>query len=131
MLKNSNLYGVMIGLVSLILFSCSDSFLDQEPDERSVIDTSEKIRQLLIGSYPSANYGWLCEISSDNIMDNNAPHYPISASAEQISTRYNLSSYDRCDDELFRFEQGVSATGQDTPKYIWEDFYASIFSCNW
>ncbi len=132
MIKKSNIYGmVVMGFAALALPSCTDSFLDQEPDERAVIDTEDKVRQLLISSYPAANYGWLCEISSDNIMDNNANHMPISGSAEQIATRYNLTSFDRCDDELFRFEQGVSATGQDTPKFIWEQTYASIFSCNY
>lgn len=132
MMKKTNIYTmVLMGLATLLLPSCSESFLDHEPDERSTIDTEEKVYQLLIGSYPSSNYGWLGEISSDNVMDNNASHPPISSSAEQVMARFNLSSYNRCDDELFRFEQGVSATGQDTPKHLWESFYESIFSCNY
>jgi len=114
----------------LLLTGCND-FLDQDPDERSTLDTEDKIRQLVAGSYPSANYGWICELSSDNVMDNNVNHLPISSTAEQIMARYNLSSYNRCDDEIFRFDPGVSATGQDTPLYIWEVFYGSIFSCNY
>ena len=131
-MKMNKIYTIaLMGLTTLLLPSCSESFLDQEPDERSIIDTEEKVRQLLVGAYPTANYGWLCEISSDNVMDNNASHPPISSTAEQVMARFNLSSFDRCDDELFRFEQGVSATGQDTPKYIWEAFYESIFACNY
>jgi len=135
-MKNRSYRVVVLAFSLFAMFSCSDSFLDKEPNERSVLnsgsieDSEEKIRQLLISAYPSANYGWICEISSDNMMDNNADHFPISGTAEQIKARFNLSSFDRCDDELFRFDQGVSSTGQDTPSYVWNDFYNAIFSCN-
>ena len=116
--------------LATVFTACSD-FLDQEPDERSSINDVDKVRQLISGAYSTANYGWICELSSDNMMDNNVNHLPISSTAEQTPARYNLSSYNRCDDEIFRFDQGVSATGQDTPLYIWEAFYGSIFSCNY
>lgn len=128
-MKSIRYIAVSLGAAALMLTSCND-FLDQEPDERTHIDTEVKVEQLLIASYPTANYGWIGEISSDNFMDNNAPHLPISSTAEQILTRYNLGSYGRQDDELFRFEHCVSSDQQDTPSYLWESFYASIFSTN-
>lgn len=128
-MKSIRYIAVSLGAAALMLTSCND-FLDQEPDERTHIDSEVKVEQLLIASYPSANYGWIGEISSDNFMDNNAPHLPISSTAEQILTRYNLGSYGRQDDELFRFEHCVSSDQQDTPSYLWESFYASIFSTN-
>ena len=128
-MKSIRYIAVSLGAAALMLTSCND-FLDQEPDERTHIDTEVKVEQLLIASYPTANYGWIGEISSDNFMDNNAPHLPISSTAEQILTRYNLGSYGRQDDELYRFEHCVSSDQQDTPSYLWESFYASIFSTN-
>lgn len=128
-MKSIRYIAVSLGAAALMLTSCND-FLDQEPDERTHIDSEVKVEQLLIASYPSANYGWIGEISSDNFMDNNAPHLPISSTAEQILTRYNLGSYGRQDDELYRFEHCVSSDQQDTPSYLWESFYASIFSTN-
>ena len=128
-MKSIRYIAVSLGAAALMLTSCND-FLDQEPDERTHIDTEVKVEQLLIASYPTANYGWIGEISSDNFMDNNAPHLPISSTAEQIPTRYNLGSYGRQDDELFRFEHCVSSDQQDTPSYLWQSFYSSIFSTN-
>ena len=58
------------------LASCSDSFLDKVPDERTEIDTEDKVIQLLVGAYPEGNPAWVGEISSDNLTDNQAPHVP-------------------------------------------------------
>ena len=92
-------------LLSLGLVSCGDDFLDQEPDERIEINSVEQVQQLLTSAYGAANYGWLCELSSDNLMDNNAPHKAASPDAKDILVHYNLSPYERMDDEIFRFEQ--------------------------
>ncbi|MCR5131591.1 MAG: RagB/SusD family nutrient uptake outer membrane protein [Prevotella sp.] len=129
-MKSIKYLTLLLGVGALTLSSCND-FLDQLPDERTQIDNETKVKQLLIASYPSANYGWICEISSDNIMDNNAQHLPISSSSEQISARYNLGSYGRQDDELYRFEPCVSSDNQDTPSYLWSSFYEGIISANY
>ncbi|MBQ8047399.1 MAG: RagB/SusD family nutrient uptake outer membrane protein [Prevotella sp.] len=129
-MKSLKYIALVIGLGALTLTSCND-FLDQLPDERTQIDNEEKVRQLLITSYPTANYGWICELSSDNIMDNNTLHLPISSSSEQIAARYNLGSYGRQDDELYRFEPCVSSENQDTPSYLWSSFYGAIISANY
>ena len=119
-----------MALAALTLTSCSESFLDKLPDERIEIDNEEKVAQLLISCYPSGSYAWVSEISSDNMMDNNAPHLPASPNAEQVLTHYNLSSYDRVDDEMFRFDPAKSSTSQDTPGFLWETFYGAIASVN-
>lgn len=116
---------------ALVLSGCSDDFLDKNPDERVTLDSPTKLEELLNASYPDGNYGWIGELSSDNIMDNNAPHLPSNPNAQQVVTHYNLGSYDRGDDEMFRFEQCVSATHQDSPYYLWYSAYTSIASCNY
>ena len=117
---------MMAATAAFALTSCSESFLDKLPDERTEIDNEDQVAKLLITSYPTGGYAWICELSSDNVMDNNSPHLPASPNAEQSVTHYNLSPYDRTDDELFRFEPAKSSTNQDTPAFLWETYYAAI-----
>ncbi len=111
---------------ALTLTSCSESFLDKLPDERTEISNEEMCDKLLITAYPSGNYAWIAELSSDNIMDNNAPHLPSSPNVEQVVTHYNLQPYDRVDEEMYRFEPAKSGTDQDTPDFLWETYYSAI-----
>ena len=134
MKKNTinKIFAVVCG--TLMLTACGDGFLDRQPDERIELKpadlTDTQCIQLMNASYPGANYGWIGELSSDNMIDNNAPHLPTSTQVDQKETHLNLNSFDRFDDELFRFEPCVSAKYQDTPYYIWEDEYSSIAQCN-
>lgn len=109
------------------LASCGDSFLDHEPDERTHIDTEEKVTQLLVNAYPNCSPAGLLELSSDNIVDNNAHHYNADTK-KQIY--YNLNSFQRADDEAFKFEPVVSSTQQDSPAAIWSGYYGAIAVAN-
>lgn len=111
------------------LSSCSD-FLDKSPDERVEIDSEEKIIQLLSSAYSNGNYGPLCEISSDNIIDNNSPHLPADPDADQVNVYYNLAPYERMDNEAFAFEPVVSSTSTDSPTMIWAGCYNAIATAN-
>ena len=64
--------GLSILALGMSLTSCSD-FLDKAPDERVELNNVEDIVMLLGTAYSNSNYGWMCEISSDNIIDINAP----------------------------------------------------------
>ena len=121
---------VAVALGTMALCSCTDSFLDKEPDERTTIQTVDDVIQLFTASYPDANIGWVCELSSDNVMDLNSVHLPTSTQSKQEGTHYNLSSSGRQDDEMYRFEPVKSSTSSDTPAAIWTSFYASINSVN-
>ena len=114
------------------LTSCSESFLDKIPDERTEIDTEDKVVNLLKSAYPSANYEWIAELSSDNLIDNWAPHLPTKPWDPQVLSHYNYSSYDRFDDQLFAFQPATYATfsDYDSPGSLWEGYYASIATCN-
>ncbi len=131
-MKINKLYILILVLTGALLNSCSDSFLDQQPDERVEIDTEDKVVMLLVSAYPTSNWGWIAELSSDNIIDNNAPHdaYNKSSSSSTKQVHYNLSSYGRMDDELFKFEECKSSTSTDSPSSIWESFYYSIATAN-
>jgi len=128
--KGAGLFTLVLLLSSLLFTACTDSFLDKEPDERTHIVSVDDVIQLYIASYPDANYGWVCELSSDNVMDLNSVHLPASPNAKQEPTHYNLTSSGRQDDEMFRFEPVKSSTSSDTPASIWTSFYSAINSVN-
>lgn len=107
---------------ALGLTSCGSDFLDTPTDSRVELNSTEKLRMLLVSSYPMNNYGWPCELMSDNMEDNNAP--------DDDGLRYNLSPYDRGDDEMFRWEVCVSNTDSDSPSAIWESHYHAIAGAN-
>jgi hypothetical protein len=103
----------------MVLFttSCTD-FLSTSPDNRTQLNTPEKITQLLVSAYPTANYSTLAELSSDNFVDNNS-FLPVI-----------LPSNEKLDDEIFAWDPAVSSTEQDSPSYLWEICYGAIASAN-
>ncbi|MBP3260016.1 MAG: RagB/SusD family nutrient uptake outer membrane protein [Prevotella sp.] len=119
-----------LALGALAISGCSDSFLDKEPDDRTEVLTVDDVVELFTTSYPDASYGWVCELSSDNVMDLNSVHLPASSYAKQEPTHYNLTSSGRQDDEMFRFEPVKSSTSSDTPAALWTGYYGSINSVN-
>jgi hypothetical protein len=115
-------YSILLAVVALMSFtSCSD-FLDKEPDTRVSLTSVEQLRLLLVNGYTTSNYGLLGEFSSDNVIDNNSP--------SSTGTRYNLSSYNRTDDELFAWEDARSDNGKDSPSDVWESAYHAIACAN-
>lgn len=130
MMKNKTYKIIFAALSLMTMASCTDSFLDKEPDERTVIDDVDKVIELFTSAYPDANYGWVCELSSDNVMDLNSNHLPASSQAKQETTHYNLTSSGRQDDEMFRFEAVKSSTSSDTPANVWTSFYDAINTVN-
>lgn len=133
-MKKNNIYKVftLAALAMMSLASCED-FLDKLPDERSEIKTETDVQELLMNSYPDANFAWIGEISGDNMLDNQTPHMPSNPTKKQITAYYNYSSYDRFDDELFRFEPAKSATysSYDSPGALWAGYYNSIACTNY
>ncbi|MBQ9077804.1 MAG: RagB/SusD family nutrient uptake outer membrane protein [Muribaculaceae bacterium] len=118
-LKNI-LYG--LSAVALVSLSSCDDFLDKIPDTRVNLESPSQLSMLLVTSYPSANYALVCGLSSDNYEDNNSP--------DKDGNRYNLTAYNKGDDELFAFEDVKSATDQDSPSHVWEAYYNAIAGAN-
>lgn len=94
-----------------LLGSCN-SFLDETPDNRTEIDSPEKIAELLVTAYPQASYFPIAEGMSDN-----ADSKPTVAENWQVNT------------DAYHWE--VSAERNvDTPAYYWNACYAAIASAN-
>ena len=111
---------VIVALAVVALTGCD--FLDHEPDMRATIDTKEKVQLLLVSAYTEANSGPICEFSSDNIVDNNAPN--------EVGFSYSLSPLDQMYDEIFAWQPVKTSDQQDSPKFIWDGNYMAIATAN-
>ena len=113
----------ILTLTALVLSSCG--FLDKEPDNRTEVKTLAQAKKLLSSAYSSADFAWICEFSSDNIVDNN--------SEDGSWTRYNLGvGKGVCENEAFAWEPVVSISSNDgdAPVSIWERAYKAISVAN-
>ncbi|MBR6198242.1 MAG: RagB/SusD family nutrient uptake outer membrane protein [Bacteroidaceae bacterium] len=98
-------------MLAFAFASCND-FLDENPDDRVVIDEVEKIQKLLVYAYPETSISFLTEYSSDNVTDNGRAH-----------TAQNSQ------DEVYRFEQDIEESNDD-PKNVWETHYNAVATAN-
>lgn len=64
---------ITLSLLILICITSCDDFLSEVPDNRTKIDTPEKISELLVTAYPNKAYVLLAETMSDNVFDSDIP----------------------------------------------------------
>lgn len=95
-----------------LLFSCNE-YLDKMPDNRTEIDTPEKITQLLVSAYSESLPIAIHELMSDNVTD------------------YGSSTdiYDDLFQEAYLFKE-VTDNSFDTPEWIWEHNYHAVATAN-
>ncbi len=108
-------------LAATALTSCND-FLEVVPDTRVKLETVEQCRKILIDAYTSTNYAATCELSSDNVTDNNAP--------SPSGIVYNRPYYEITDEELYKWEDVKMGTSNDTPSGVWSGCYGAIAAAN-
>lgn len=109
-------------LAALLAFTSCNDFLNKVPDTRVELNSPEQLRLLMVTAYPTSSYSLLGEFSSDNVWDNNSP--------DENGIRYDLSTQDRIDDELFAWEDAKASNGTDSPSAVWEAYYHSIACAN-
>lgn len=110
-MKNTTYNIFKVALLFLLVSSC-DSVLDETPDNRTTIDSPEKIAELLVGAYPEAAYASFLEPMTDNAGDKGP-------SAEEV----------RINQEMF-FWRDINDTDEDTPTFYWNQAYAAIAQAN-
>lgn len=98
--------------LGLFFVSCS-KYLEQAPDQRAVLDSPEKVSELLTSAYPKASYYAFAEAMSDNSADKGP--------GQGITTFINLDPWIFSD---------VRSRSQDTPDYFWYQSYAAIAAAN-
>ena len=112
-MKKTSKYILAAALATLSLGSC-DKYLDQMPDNRTEIDTEEKVAALLVSAYSRHNYTLITSFISDE-MDNNAE--VVTGSPGQFFH------------ELWNW-QDITYTNNSAPQNVWEDLYGAIACAN-
>ena len=97
----------------LLSTACND-FLDEVPDNRTVIDTPEAVSELLVSAYPDANCVFFTESMSDNVTDRGNTLDP-----------YVQPEWNRANRQAFYWED-IDMTYQDSPNYFWMASYQAI-----
>ncbi|PKV50466.1 SusD-like starch-binding protein associating with outer membrane [Aquimarina sp. MAR_2010_214] len=107
----TNIKLIGISLLTFLMFSCEDS-LDELPDNRTQIDTAEKIGEVLTLAYPLANYSPFLAPMTDNA-DDKGP----SARENRVNT------------EMY-FWRDVNDNDSDFPTHYWNECYKAISQAN-
>jgi hypothetical protein len=99
-------------LVLLGLSSSCDDFLSEIPDNRTQLDTPEKISEILVNAYPTSSYMEMTETMTDNVFDSkNLPSTTI-----KNSQNYNWEMQDDIE--------------EDSPSEYWDACYNAIAHAN-
>ena len=115
------IYKGLLFTASLAMTMASCDKLDEVPDNRTEIDTAEKVRLLLTSGYPQSVPAVICELSGDNLVDNNVC----------VPATHN-DAYSDFHEEAYRWQDiNKYSTGEDdTPYGVWEANYQGIAVCN-
>src|SRR5687767_9590555 len=95
----------------LITATGCKKFLEQSPDNRAVLNSPEKVSQLLGTAYPQANYMAFSESISDNVADK------------------GIGGLNRTILDPFYFKD-VSDNKEDSPEFYWNACYKAIAAAN-
>lgn len=95
------------------LYTACNDFLDESPDNRTEIDTPEKISKLLVSAYPRRTCAYLLEMSSDNTDQNSG----------------SWTSYTLFQDHAY-FWKDTDENEYDSPTSLWEEHYLAIATAN-
>ncbi|KAA5826174.1 RagB/SusD family nutrient uptake outer membrane protein [Algibacter amylolyticus] len=110
-MKKYNLIKLPIIALLLVMVSCDD-ILDESPDNRTEIDSLDKISELLVNAYPQALYTPFLEPMSDN-----ADEKGFSATTSRLNDlMYEWGEFFDDDD--------------DTPTNYWNEAYEAISQAN-
>ncbi|MDR2362658.1 MAG: RagB/SusD family nutrient uptake outer membrane protein [Prevotellaceae bacterium] len=101
----------------LLFFSGCDAFLDTVPDNRTELDTDEKISQLLTSAYPKGNYAMVANAMVDGMT-------PASGLSPRAGTSYYLINEDSY------YWNTPRSTGTDSPSDFWDACYEAIATAN-
>lgn len=110
MKKNRIIY--VLAALALVATSC-DKFLDVMPDNRTELDSAEKLRAFITSAYPETDYMLITEFSSDNVDDYGA----------------NNPNHDRFIDQVFKWEE-ITETDNEDVENLWGNSYIAIAAAN-
>lgn len=106
----------LIIILSLGVLSACNNFLDEVQDNRTLIDSEEKVAKLLVYAYPNAQFATFAESMSDNAGDKN--------SEGAIGPQATIN------ESAFLWEDIESITQLDAPANFWNACYEAIAQAN-
>lgn len=108
-----------VALLATALVSCAG--LDELPDNRTLMDSPDKIIKLMTSAYPRSSHAVLCEYSGDNLLDDNV-----------VVPNCHAAAYSEWIDEAYQWKdiKNYSPNSDDTPYTVWEEYYHGISVCN-
>ncbi len=117
-----NLYSLWAFCMVCTLCVSSCTALDEEPDNRTDITSSpDKIQQLLTSGYPVSVPAVICELSGDNLVDNNVV---VPATHNDAYALFHEQAYEWEDIDNYSTDE------DDTPYTVWEAYYQGIAVAN-
>ena len=102
---------VILGLLPLVFCAC-DKYLDVVPDNRTEINTVEKMAKLIADAYPKSCYASILNPRVDYVSDKGAGYTEYSFNTDQF------------------FWRDLIEESQDTPIHFWRRSYYSIAEVN-
>lgn len=103
---------ISAGIIATSFSSCK-KYLDELPDNRAELNTTDKIGKMLVGAYPENAYVLVSELSSDNV-DDVGPVY---------------LNYSRFIEQVYKW-QDITETTNDGIDRVWGACYSAIASAN-
>jgi len=103
---------ITLSLLILLCISSCDEFLSEKPDNRTEIDTPDKISELLVYAYPQMSYFDIAETMSDNVFDSNLPGLVLK------------------NEQNYNWEMNTETADIDTQAYYWDACYKAIAHAN-
>lgn len=99
-------------LLTLVSVSSCDDFLSEKPDNRTEINTPDKISEVLVYAYPQMSYFDIAETMSDNVFDSELP-----STLQKNEQNYN-------------WEIQTETDNIDTQAFYWDACYKAIAHAN-
>lgn len=89
--------------------------------EETIVFNLDSMYMEFTANYPTANYGYMCELLSDNMTDNNAPNLDSNGNA----FAYDLTNYEQWMEDLYAFRT-VSEPIEDSPMFVYNSYTDNI-----
>ena len=102
----------LLAVGGLLLGASCNDYLDTVPDNRTEIDTPEKLGKLVASAYPKACYAINFNARVDYVTDS------------ELSNKEKLSNTDPF------FWREPNSTAQDSPNYFWSQCYRAVSHAN-
>lgn len=109
-----NHYILATAAMLLSLSSCNE-MLDTMPDNRAELDSSTKVKAMLVSAYPIKHYALFAEFYSDNFDDN----------AKVVSNATPGRYYE----QIWNWKD-ITETANDSPDNVWTNHWSAVAAAN-